>query len=183
MATTSQPRSLLSIAKLNIARSRVRPLIWSFVRIDRTWLGRSGGFAAHSLGCIHLILHGQPRSVTRSIVVVIEAGWHARRSIFVAGIARRAGHTGGAARARMRTEPRLIRMVLAHPSAAITMDAFHRRSFRALTSPMRAARVLAEIGHSLMQDRPANSATPMLQAGQTGSELGFKLGVVDAACP
>jgi len=45
MAMTSQPRSLLSIAKLNIARSRVRPSIWSFVRINQTCLGRSGGFA------------------------------------------------------------------------------------------------------------------------------------------
>jgi len=50
-----------------------------------------------------------------------------------------------------------------------------------------AARVLAEIGHSHMQDRPANSATPMLQAGQTGPELGFRLnawpGRRDAARP
>src|ERR1700759_237890 len=44
-ATTSQPRSLLSIARLNRARSRSRPSTWSFVRMDRTSLGRSGGFA------------------------------------------------------------------------------------------------------------------------------------------
>jgi hypothetical protein len=49
MATTSQPRSLLSIARLNIARSRTQPSIWSFVRIDQTCLGRSGGFAPVSL--------------------------------------------------------------------------------------------------------------------------------------
>jgi hypothetical protein len=49
MATTSQPRSLPSIAKLNIARSRTRPSIWSFVRIDQTCSGRSGGFAPVSL--------------------------------------------------------------------------------------------------------------------------------------
>jgi hypothetical protein len=49
MATTSHPRSLLSIARLNIARSRARPSIWSFVRIDQTCLGRSGGFAPVSL--------------------------------------------------------------------------------------------------------------------------------------
>src|SRR5206468_1659473 len=42
MATTSQPRSLLSIARLNMARSRARPSIWSFVRIDQTCLGRNG---------------------------------------------------------------------------------------------------------------------------------------------
>jgi hypothetical protein len=33
-ATTSQPRSLLSIARLNMARCRARPSIWSF-RSDR----------------------------------------------------------------------------------------------------------------------------------------------------
>src|SRR5499427_6695424 len=49
MATTSQPRSLLSIARLNIARSRARPSTWSFVRIDQTCFGRSGGFAPVSL--------------------------------------------------------------------------------------------------------------------------------------
>ena len=43
MATTSQPRSLLSIAKLNMERSRARPSIWSFVRIDQTCFGRRGG--------------------------------------------------------------------------------------------------------------------------------------------
>src|SRR3954469_20747620 len=44
-ATTSQPRSLLSIARLNIAKSRVRPSTCSLVRIDQTCLGRRGGFA------------------------------------------------------------------------------------------------------------------------------------------
>ena len=48
-ATTSQPRSLLSIARLNIARSRTRPSICSFVRIAQTCFGRSGGFALVSL--------------------------------------------------------------------------------------------------------------------------------------
>src|SRR2546423_5574002 len=45
MATTSHPRSLLSIARSNIARSRLRPSIWSLVLIDQTCLGRNGGFA------------------------------------------------------------------------------------------------------------------------------------------
>ncbi len=36
IATTSQPRSLLSMARLNSARSRVRFSSWSFVRIDQT---------------------------------------------------------------------------------------------------------------------------------------------------
>src|SRR5260370_14419998 len=49
IATTSQPRSLLSIARLNIARSRTRPSIWSLVRIDQTCLARSGGFDPVSL--------------------------------------------------------------------------------------------------------------------------------------
>ena len=49
------------------------------------------------------------------------------------------------------------------------------------------ARGTAEIDHSQMQNRPANSATPMSQAGQTGPELGFSLngwlGREDAARP
>src|SRR5437879_1450166 len=53
MATTSQPRSLLSIARLNMARSRARPSIWSFVRIDQTCWGRSGGFAPVSFPLFH----------------------------------------------------------------------------------------------------------------------------------
>src|SRR6266849_6253853 len=69
-ATISQPRSLLSIARLNIAKSRVRPSTWSFVRIDQTCFGRSGGFApislplvpSRALGCggnkVVLVLHG-----------------------------------------------------------------------------------------------------------------------------
>jgi NADH:ubiquinone oxidoreductase subunit D len=48
-ATTSQPRSLLSMERLNSARSRMRPSSCSFVRIDQTWLARSGGFAPISL--------------------------------------------------------------------------------------------------------------------------------------
>jgi hypothetical protein len=34
---------------------------------------------------------------------------------------------------------------------------------------------LAELGHSQMQKRPPNSATPMSQAGETVPELGFSL--------
>jgi len=49
IATTSQPRSLLSIAKLDIASSRAWPSIWSFVRMDQTCLGRGGGFAPVTL--------------------------------------------------------------------------------------------------------------------------------------
>jgi hypothetical protein len=46
-------RSLLSIARLNMARSRARPSIWSFVRIDQTCLGRSGGLAPVSFPLFH----------------------------------------------------------------------------------------------------------------------------------
>src|SRR6516162_5388435 len=49
MATTSQPRSLLSMARLNRARSRVRRSSCSLVLIDHTWLGLSGGFAPGNL--------------------------------------------------------------------------------------------------------------------------------------
>src|SRR5579863_10042057 len=45
MATTSQPRSLLSMAKLNRARSRIRPSASNRVLIDQTCFGRSGGLA------------------------------------------------------------------------------------------------------------------------------------------
>ena len=41
------------IARLNMARSRARPSIWSFVLIDQTCLGRSGGFAPVSLPLFH----------------------------------------------------------------------------------------------------------------------------------
>src|SRR4029077_15485394 len=44
-ATTSQPRNLLSMARLNKARSRVRWSIWSLVRIAQTCFCRSGGLA------------------------------------------------------------------------------------------------------------------------------------------
>src|SRR5690349_23665038 len=52
-ATTSQPRSLLSYARLKRARSRFLPSIWSFVLIDHTWLGLSGGFAPTSFPLFH----------------------------------------------------------------------------------------------------------------------------------
>src|SRR5450631_4378771 len=52
-ATTSHPRSLLSIARLNIAKSRFRSAIWSLVRIDQTCFGRSGGLAPISLPLFH----------------------------------------------------------------------------------------------------------------------------------
>lgn len=50
-ATTSQLRSLLSIARLNNARSRLHPFICTLVRTDQTWLGRNGGLAPTSLPC------------------------------------------------------------------------------------------------------------------------------------
>jgi hypothetical protein len=40
-ATTAPPRNLLSMARLNSARSRVRPSSCNFVRIDQTWLARN----------------------------------------------------------------------------------------------------------------------------------------------
>src|SRR5215831_19916002 len=47
-ATTSQPRSLLSIARLNIARSRVLPSNCSLLRIDQMCFGLSGDLASVS---------------------------------------------------------------------------------------------------------------------------------------
>jgi hypothetical protein len=46
-ASTLQPRNSLSMAKLNMARSRLRPSI--YVLTDRTWLGRRGGLGPTSL--------------------------------------------------------------------------------------------------------------------------------------
>src|SRR5215813_10312325 len=57
-ATRSQPRSLLSIARLNIARSRVRFSSCSFARIAQTWPGRNGGFGP---GILPLFQAGRPR--------------------------------------------------------------------------------------------------------------------------
>src|SRR3954453_8454479 len=71
MATTSQPRSLLSIAKLNMAKSRARPSIWSFVRIDQTCLGRSGGFAPVSLPLFHGTRLGAAVGLTGSCLAIL----------------------------------------------------------------------------------------------------------------
>src|SRR5215475_11356086 len=52
-AITSQPRSLLSIARLNMARSRARPSTINRVLMDQTCFGRSGGLAPISLPLFH----------------------------------------------------------------------------------------------------------------------------------
>src|SRR5260370_28887706 len=70
IATTSQPRSLLSIARLNIARSRLRSAIWSLVRIDQTCLGRSGGLAPISLPLFQAARLGAA-SVSLSCMVIL----------------------------------------------------------------------------------------------------------------
>jgi len=49
--TSSQPRNLLSIARLNMAKS-VRFSRSNLARIAQTWLGRSGGFGPVSLAFI-----------------------------------------------------------------------------------------------------------------------------------
>src|SRR5215813_14178421 len=51
-------RSLLSIARLNIAKSRVRPSICNRVRIDQTCFGRNGGFWPISLPLFQGSLRG-----------------------------------------------------------------------------------------------------------------------------
>src|SRR5215207_5854147 len=78
IATTSQPRSLLSIARLNIARSRVRPSIWSFVRIDQTCFGRSGGFAPVSLPLFQGTRFGSVGVAITSSCIVILLGYRHR---------------------------------------------------------------------------------------------------------
>ena len=47
----SQPRSLLSMARLNMARSRVRFSSCNLARIAQTWPGRNGGFGPGILPC------------------------------------------------------------------------------------------------------------------------------------
>src|ERR1700704_136330 len=88
IATTSQPRSLLSIARLNMARSRARPSIWSFVRIDQTCLGRSGGFDPVSLPLFQGTRLGDKADSFIGFCIVILLGSVAR----VRSICRRFGH-------------------------------------------------------------------------------------------
>jgi hypothetical protein len=78
--TTSQPRSLLSMAKLNIAKSRRRPPTWRLVRIDQTFLVRSGGFDPINLplfqGTRGLLFTWTLGSVSMLISSVREADQH-----------------------------------------------------------------------------------------------------------
>src|SRR5262249_2010903 len=68
-ATISQPRSLLSIARLNIARSRVLPSNSSLLRIDQMYFGLSGGLAPVSFPLFQakrpvVLALGQKRTLT-----------------------------------------------------------------------------------------------------------------------
>ena len=74
-ATTSQPRSLLSIARLNIARSRVRPSICNRVRIAQTCFGRNGGFWPMSLPLFQGSRRGVEDVVCACVSMVILLGW------------------------------------------------------------------------------------------------------------
>jgi hypothetical protein len=74
-ATTSQPRSLLSIARVNIAESRVRPSICNRVRIDQTCFGRSGGFWPMSFPLFQGSRRGVEDIVCASVSMVILLGW------------------------------------------------------------------------------------------------------------
>jgi Sodium/calcium exchanger protein len=60
---TSQPRSLLSMARLNMARSGVRPSTNNRVLIAQTCFGRRGGFAPISLP----LFHGARRELQSSL--------------------------------------------------------------------------------------------------------------------
>src|SRR5271169_2652079 len=73
-ATTSQPRSLLSMARLNSARSRLRSAIWSLVRIDQTCFGRSGGLAPVNLPLfqgVRLDVAGDDFSLSCIIILLV----------------------------------------------------------------------------------------------------------------
>ena len=69
--------------------------------------------------------NSRDQSVSRGIVIVVIAGLHTWRSIFVAGIARRAGHAGTAALTRMSAKPRLFGMILANLAAIVAPCALH----------------------------------------------------------
>src|ERR1700739_2553439 len=72
-ATTSQPRSLLSIAKLNRARSRMRRSSSKRVLIDQTCFGCSGGLAPISLPLFQgvRLLTGEQFSLSDMIVLLV----------------------------------------------------------------------------------------------------------------
>ena len=74
-ATTSQPRSLLSIVGLNIAKSRVRPSICNRVRIDETCFGRNGGFCPTSLPLFQDSRRGIKDIACAWVSMVILIGW------------------------------------------------------------------------------------------------------------
>jgi hypothetical protein len=69
-----------SMAKLNIAKSRSRPSTWRLVRIDETFLGRSGGFDPINLplfqGTRDLLFAWASGSVSMLISSVREADQH-----------------------------------------------------------------------------------------------------------
>src|SRR5260370_11204755 len=79
-ATTSQPRSLLSMATLNKARSRSRPSTWSFVRMDQTCLGRRGGFAPTIFPLFHGTCFEAFSMVLRASVMVTSLADEVRHS-------------------------------------------------------------------------------------------------------
>jgi hypothetical protein len=56
-------------------RSRVRPWIWSLVRIDQTSLGRSGGFAPISLPLFRAMVLGAAGAPFSSSCMVVLLGY------------------------------------------------------------------------------------------------------------
>src|SRR5258707_6420658 len=81
-ATTSQPRSLLSMARLDMARSRVRPSIISRVLIDHTCLVVVGASPRSACPCSRAcgldFSTGRLRCLTWSYSSVTEDDHHAR---------------------------------------------------------------------------------------------------------
>jgi hypothetical protein len=66
---------LLSIARLNIAKSRVCPCICNRVRIDQTCFGRNGGFWPMILPLFQGSRRGVEDIVFASVSMVILLGW------------------------------------------------------------------------------------------------------------
>src|SRR5471030_2075369 len=85
---TSQPRSLLSMARLNSARSRVRCSIWSLVRIAQTCFCRNGGLAPVSFPLFQGIRLGADSSELALSCMVVLLGYRGGRACLA--------HPGGA---------------------------------------------------------------------------------------
>jgi hypothetical protein len=69
------PQLAVDLARVNIAKSRVRPSVCNRVRIDQTCFGRSGGFWPMSFPLFQGSRRGVEDIVCASVSMVILLGW------------------------------------------------------------------------------------------------------------